>query len=113
MKTCSRCRTTKPLTGFHRDKYNADGRRAECADCHNASVVQRGRAIRSAWAALPEGSGCAYAKCKRAIDNHEFRLCARHVHLVMSAKESPAVLRGGQWVNRGGVRVWVPKEAAA
>jgi hypothetical protein len=40
MKTCTVCRSSKPLSEFHRDSKSKDGRRPDCADCHNA--LERG-----------------------------------------------------------------------
>src|SRR5262245_20214343 len=33
-KICTRCRLTKPLSRFYRDKGNSDGYRYECKDCN-------------------------------------------------------------------------------
>lgn len=38
-KRCSRCRETKPLTEFHRNRAKTDGRRGECKVCANAMVA--------------------------------------------------------------------------
>lgn len=35
LKTCSKCGETKPLTEFHRESKNTDGRRADCKECRN------------------------------------------------------------------------------
>lgn len=32
-KTCSRCRVTKPLDGFHRHSSSPDGRQTQCREC--------------------------------------------------------------------------------
>lgn len=35
-KTCSKCRETKPLSEYHKDKRNADGLYGHCKSCHYA-----------------------------------------------------------------------------
>jgi hypothetical protein len=39
VKTCTRCRQTKPLTEFHRDRHAADGHRFVCANCGRAQAL--------------------------------------------------------------------------
>lgn len=36
MKTCSRCKKTKPLEQFFRDRSKADGRHSQCKVCQSA-----------------------------------------------------------------------------
>ena len=35
-KTCSKCKEWKPLTDYHRNCAQKDGRLTFCRDCHNA-----------------------------------------------------------------------------
>lgn len=36
MKRCSKCKTERPLTEFHKDKYRPDGIRIQCISCTRA-----------------------------------------------------------------------------
>jgi hypothetical protein len=40
-KACSRCRRTKPLTEFHKNRVNADGRQYWCRDCCRGEDARR------------------------------------------------------------------------
>lgn len=35
MKTCYKCKETKPVSAFSKDKYKKDGRRSLCKDCYS------------------------------------------------------------------------------
>jgi hypothetical protein len=39
VKTCTKCRTVKPLSEFHRDSRKSDGRRSRCKVCFNADQL--------------------------------------------------------------------------
>jgi hypothetical protein len=41
MKTCSKCKETKPLEAFGKDKHNNDGLRYKCKDCTKLERKQR------------------------------------------------------------------------
>lgn len=38
MRTCSRCKETKPLSGFYKDSTSKTGYRHTCKDCHRVTV---------------------------------------------------------------------------
>ena len=40
MKICSKCRTSKAITDFHKDPKHKDGLRSECKECQGARIKE-------------------------------------------------------------------------
>jgi len=40
MKTCTKCKTTKSFSGFHKDSNTKDGYRPHCKPCRSASDIE-------------------------------------------------------------------------
>lgn len=69
-KRCSKCRTPKPLSGFHVDRRRSDGLCLQCKECMREAPSQRYRPTRRRGPCGPvPGSGrCAASlNCTRAI----------------------------------------------
>jgi DNA-directed RNA polymerase specialized sigma24 family protein len=72
MKTCTQCRVSKRLSGFHHDSTRKDGKLGNCKDCNRARVKAAQERARSLVFAH-YGEACA---CCGSTEN----LCLDHIH---------------------------------
>ena len=40
IKECTKCRSTKDISMFYRNKYRTDGRQSHCKVCHNKTTME-------------------------------------------------------------------------
>lgn len=75
-KKCSRCGETKPLSEFHENKRERDGRFADCKECRNAEARLRGATKRGEpdWHAAGSNGSLAVGKnvCHIAEQRNQF-----------------------------------------
>lgn len=67
MKTCKKCKTSKPLDEFYKHKTNSDGRNGKCKSCCISYTTNR-----------PPGSRHSLSPKTYAPRNHEHRAASRH-----------------------------------
>lgn len=82
MKTCSKCKVTKPLTGFYRDKSRKDGFRNECKQCEAEKCAIRyknspEKAIERAARYRKNNPEKAAKACARWYKNHSEKIVER------------------------------------
>lgn len=72
MKTCSKCRETKPCDEFARHKNRYDGRAESCKECRKWQYFESFYSLdKVAYLSLVEAQGGKCGACKRITTNFE------------------------------------------